>query len=118
MKENDPLDPLLREWQAPESSPGLDARVGAAYRAMHRPSPWRRLWTMRVAIPVPVFAALLLLAAVLWIQFRRGPTPPAPPSTGTASPEDGGYLSRLETTGFQPLPNGAARVVRSGERKK
>jgi hypothetical protein len=112
MKENDPLNPLLREWEAPEPSRGLDARVGAAYRAMHRPSLWRRISTTRVTIPVPVFAALLVLAAVLWLQFRSGPTAPAPPPTATVSPADGGYLSRLETSGFQPLPDGAARVVR------
>ncbi len=108
MSENDPLHDVLKEWAAPEPSPAMDARVSAAYRGAHRPSLWRRMWSVQVTIPVPVLAALLLIAAVVWLQFRSAP--PAP--TATVPPPEGGYLSRLEATGFQPLPDGAARVVR------
>ena len=112
MKEHDPLNSVLREWEAPEPSSALDAQVRAAYRAVHRPSLWRRAWSVRVTIPVPVLAALLLMvAAGLWLQYRS--RPPA-----AVAPSGGGYLTRLETAGFQPLPDGATRVIRSGERKQ
>lgn len=117
MKENDPLHSVLREWAAPEPPAGLDARVGAAYRAAYRPSLWRRVWSVRVTIPVPVLAALLLVAAALWLQFRSGP-PERPTVASPQPPPEGGYLSRLETTGFQPLPDGAVRVIRSGDSRK
>jgi hypothetical protein len=114
MNENDPLDPILREWEAPEPSPALDARIRAAYRDGRHPSPWQRFWWMRVSIPVPVLAAaLLLIAAGLWL-FRWQPAArPMPPARS-----GGSYLTRLETAGFQPLPDGATRVIRSGDRKR
>jgi hypothetical protein len=116
MKEDDPLNSVLREWQAPEPSSAVDARVRAAYRSAHRPSLWRRIWSAQVTIPVPVLAAalLLLLAPVLWIQLRPRP-PAAQPSTVTPAGE--GYMTRVETAGFKPLPDGATRVIRSGEWK-
>jgi hypothetical protein len=116
MKEHDPLSPLLREWKAPEPSSAVDARVRAAYRAAYRPVLWRRIWSARVTIPVPVLAVvlLLLLAPVLWLQFR--PQPPAAPAA--AAPASAEYMTRLDTAGFKPLLDGAARVIRSGELKQ
>jgi hypothetical protein len=110
MNEHDPLRPLLHEWQAPEPSPALDARVRAAFRG-RRASFWERLWTFRVTIPVPVLAAaLLLIAAGVWLERRSNPpVRPAAPS---------GYITRLESAGFQPLPDGATRVIRSGETRQ
>lgn len=107
MKEQDPLQSLLREWEAPEPPPAMDARVEAAYRASQRGSLWQRLWTFRVSIPVPVLAAaLLLIAAGVWIERRS--SPPVRPSSPA------GYITRLESAGFQPLPDGAVRVIRHG----
>lgn len=117
MKEHDPLSSLLREWQAPEPSSAVDARVRAAYRAAHRPSLWRRMWSVQVTIPVPVLVVvlLLLLAPALWLQFRSRPPVPQP---AVAAPAGADYVTRLETAGFKPLPDGATRVIRSGERKQ
>ncbi len=112
MKEYDPLNSALREWEAPEPSAAVDARVRAAYRAAHRRPTWQRIWCARVAIPVPVLAALLLIAAALWLQSLS-----RPPAT-VAPPGGGGYMTRLETAGFKPLPDGATRVIRSGELKQ
>jgi hypothetical protein len=114
MNERDPLDLILRDWEAPEPSPALDARIRAAYRAARPPTGWQRFWWMRVSIPVPVLAAaLLLIAAGLWLFRWQPAVRPAP-----AAPPGGSYMTRLETAGFQPLPNGAIRVIRSGERKQ
>jgi hypothetical protein len=104
MMENDPLHNVLREWKAPEPGPALDSRMLAAYRGQYRQSPWRLFWTTRVSLPAPAVLAALLLLFVLMLQFRSGPAPVAPHT-------DRGYVTRLEATGFQPLPNGAARVV-------
>lgn len=101
MSENDPLRALLREWQAPEPSAALDERIRAGFRAARAPSPWARIWQARISVPVPVLAALVLLAAVAWlVQFR-----PAAPAV-----REPGIVTRLEATGFQPEPNGVALV--------
>ena len=111
MKEHDSLSSVLGEWEAPEPSDAMDARVRAAYQARYRPSPWRRFWSARVSIPVPVLAALLVIVTAFWGQFRSQP-PVVPP--GTVAPPGEGYMTRIEAAGFRPLPDGATRVVRSG----
>jgi hypothetical protein len=104
MMENDSLKNLLREWQAPEPPADLDARMRAAYRAEYRPSPWKVFWMTRISVPAPALAVLAILVFALFLQFRSGPAPVAPRA-------DRGYVTRMEATGFQPLPDGAARVV-------
>jgi hypothetical protein len=103
MSENDPLKAVLREWQAPEPSAALDQRIRAGFLAMRSASRWARFWSARVSVPVPVLAAVLLLAAVAWLVESRPAVQPVPPSQP-------GVVTRLEATGFQPEPNGAARV--------
>jgi hypothetical protein len=107
MMHDDPLQEVLREWKAPEPPAALDARVRAAYRAAYRPWSWSVLWKTRISVPVPALAVLIVLALAWLVQFRSAPAP-VPPSAGR------GYLTRLDETGFQPLPNGAARVVPVG----
>ena len=126
MKEEDPLDSILRDWQAPQPTAAMDARVRAAYRAIHHASQWRRIWSARVTIPVPVLAAvMLLIVATLWFQFRPDqpgwrPEPSATgmgPAPANVAASYAGYTTRIETTGFKPLPDGATRVVlRTGAR--
>lgn len=109
MKESDPLDTLLRECKLPEPTAELDQRVVSAYRSAVRPprvSPraWRQFWTMRVSVPVPalVAVALAIFAVVFWLW---------PAAATTHSPETPGIVTRLNVSGFQPLPNGVARIV-------
>lgn len=110
MNEKDPLRSLLHEWKAPEPSAALDARVRAAYSGGRRPTFWGRLWSFRISIPVPVLAAaVLLIAAGFWLERRSVP----PQSPAPIAPA-GGYMTRLEAAGFQPLPDGEIRVIRSG----
>ena len=106
--ERDPLRPLLQEWEAPDPSAAMDARVLAAYRAARRPSAWRRMWNRRVSLPVPVLAAAVILIAIVFLSLRPAPDPA--PVAGVR-----GHITRLDAAGFQPLPNGAARVVKVGE---
>lgn len=114
MDEQDRLCSLLHEWEAPQPPAVLEARVREAYRAWRRPTFWERLWSFRVSVPVPVLAAaVLLVAAGLWLARR--PVPPQPPAP--VVPAAVGYMTRLETTGFQPLPDGEIRVIRSGVRQ-
>ena len=109
MKETDLLDALLREWKLSEPTVGLDQRVIAAYRSAVRRDRvsarvWRRFWTTRVSIPAPalVAAALAIFALFLWLL------PSAAPAMWRDTP---GAVTRLNASGFQPLPNGDARVV-------
>jgi hypothetical protein len=102
--EDDKLRAVLREWEAPEPNPAMDARVMAAWRGTRRPA-WKSIWTARVSIPVPVLAALLLAAALLLLKFSV--MRPADVSPAQA----GGYVTQLNATGFQPVPNGEARVI-------
>jgi hypothetical protein len=108
MIENDPLDSLLREWQPPAPPASLDATMLAAYRTSSRPGLWQRFLHARVSIPVPVLAVLALITIALLLTFRTGePQPPLPRIPG--------YVTRIEAAGFEPLPDGAARVVRRPE---
>jgi hypothetical protein len=105
MKEPEPLDTLLREWKAPEPAPELDRRVTSAFRSEARPPDrWRRFWRLRISVPVPVLlaAALAVFALFFWLRPAAAPA---------ASPETSGVVTRLNASGFQPLPNGEARVV-------
>ena len=104
MMENDSLKNVLKEWRAPEPTSALDARLRAAYRDVYRPSPWKLFWMTRISVPAPALAVFAILVFALILQFRSAPAPVAPRA-------DRGYIPRMEATGFQPLPNGAARVV-------
>ncbi len=112
MNEIDPLRSLLREWEAPEPSHALDARVQVAFRRMHTPSLWNHLWRMRVSVPVPILAvAVLVVVIALMIQFRSNP-----PSQYMSSPPQ--LATRIDAPGFQPLPNGNAQIILVKEFKK
>jgi hypothetical protein len=107
--EDDKLRAVLRAWEAPEPNPEMDARVRAAWRVSHPPGwrrMWKRIWTARVSVPVPVLAALLLVAAFLLVTFGA-----ARRSTAEMPSGPGGYVTHLNATGFQPVPNGEARVI-------
>lgn len=112
MNQRDPIGELLREWHSPEPAAELDERVALAYRAEfplgRGPAPfWRRLLGARISIPVPVLlAAAALVALFLWL--RPAPAPSAPAAAGNTAPA---VLTQLNGSGFQPLPNGEARVV-------
>jgi hypothetical protein len=116
MNEPDPLDSLLREWKAPEPGAGLDQDVMAAYRSTvcpPRPSAprWQRFWRMRVSVPVPALlaAAVVVFGLLIWLR---------PPAPSPASPGGSDALTRLNASGFQPLPNGEARVIPAMEVQK
>ena len=106
MSENDPLRAVLREWKAPEPSAELDGRVRAGFRASRRPSAWERFWSARISVPVPVLAMLLLIAALLAVKYGA-----ARRSTAETPSRPGSYVTQLNAAGFQPVPNGEARVI-------
>lgn len=107
--EDDSLRPLfrelLREWQAPEAPPAMDARIRAAWRTAYPAPPRWNFWSARVSVPVPALAAVMLVLLAFALQFRS--EPPALSRTGGRA-----YVTQVDAEGFQPLPNGAARVVR------
>ena len=108
MIERDPLDELLHELKSPEPPAGMDQRMVEAYRSSFPPSNLRphagwQFWEMRVSVPVPVLLAVAIVVAVLF-WYRSSPAPSAAPGTT-------GIVTSLNSTGFQPLPNGEARIV-------
>jgi hypothetical protein len=104
MMDDEQLRSVLREWNAPEPDAAMDQRIHSAWRESH-PGTWKRIWSARISVPVPILAALLLIAMVLW--FKLGPSR----SATVAPAETGGYVTQLNATGFQPAPNGEARIV-------
>jgi hypothetical protein len=106
---------MLDEWRAPDTPATLDARVMASYRKRVALPWWRRMLAAKVEIPVPVLAAgALVLASALWLM--RPGVPPA----GRAAPvivEPAVVVTTINADGFQPLPNGAVRLVRKGVRQ-
>jgi hypothetical protein len=105
MTKPDPLDSVLREWQAPEPSAGLDREMLAAYRsAVPRSTPfWQRFWSARISVPAPALLAATIAILGLFIWLR--------PITQPSSPDPSGVVTQLNATGFRPLPNGDARVI-------
>jgi len=112
MKEHDPLNSVLREWEGPGTairrgrarSRGLPAGTPPVAVAAHlvRASDYPR---PRAGGGVPAAAC-----TVLWLQLRRGRPRRSPRSDAGGT----GYMTRVETAGFKPLPDGATRVIRSG----
>jgi anti-sigma-K factor RskA len=117
MKESDPLSALLKEWRSPEPSPELDRRMVSAYRErMERNTPrdsplWIRFWRARISVPAPLLTLAALAALAIFVWFRQ--TPASHPAPVTPS-----LVTQLNATGFEPLPNGAARVVPVSELNK
>jgi hypothetical protein len=66
------LNTLLKQWQAPAVSAALDMQVTATYRReLHRPPFWRRVFTTRIGVPVPIAAGVLMvLAATSFLAVR------------------------------------------------
>jgi len=112
MNESDPLDNLLREWKAPGPAPEMDHRIAEAYRSSfrnkQRQAPgWRGFWSARVSVPVPVLlAAMIVIALLVW--YRSSVSTRTPSSAGN---DAAGVVTRVNAAGFQPLPNGEARIV-------
>ena len=112
MKEPDSLDALLREeWKSPEPSPALDERVTSAWRSAVRPSAWLGFWRLRFSVPAPALVAAMFAIFALYFWLRPAVAPALPAEASRA-------VTRLNATGFQPLPNGEARVIPAVEIRK
>ena len=119
MSERDPLQSLLREWKSPELGSDFDDRVVSAYRARFpmetgRQPVLRRFWAARISVPVPVLLAVMAtIALFLWLRPTTAPvTAPRPADLPS------GVLTQLNVSGFQPLPNGEARIVPAEDKEK
>src|SRR5258708_31468080 len=116
MKQPNRGDACLGEWKSAEPRGELDRGVPSAYRPVVRPPRfflrvWRQFWTMRVSLPAPalVVAALAIFTLFFWLR---------PPAAPVASPVTSGVVTRLNASGFRPLPDGEARVVPAMEVQK
>jgi hypothetical protein len=64
------MQALIRQWTPPDPSPEIDGRMMARFRA--RQPFWRRRLELRVSIPAPALAAVLvlLIAGGAWWGFE------------------------------------------------
>jgi hypothetical protein len=116
MNEPDPLHALLREWKSPEPAAEFDQKVVDAYRTVlpvagHRPPAWRRFWDAKISVPAPLLLAAMAVIALLIFRFQPSSTPA--PSPGAAR-----VVTQVNAIGFEPLPNGEARIVPARETRE
>ena len=117
MREPDSFDALLREqWKSPSPTEELDQRMISAYRRHMRyrrfsTDTWRKVWRMKVSVPVPLLAATAVTMAGLFFWLHS--TTPLPASSETSR-----TVIQSRAGEFQPLPNGEARVVLVTEFRK
>ncbi len=110
MNERDSLKSLLHEWKAPELPDAPDTQVYAAYRS-RCPGLVRHLWWTRTIRALSLAVVLALPLVVSWrISTWVGPQQLAVP----AHPAAVGFATRIEMSGYQPLPDGQIRLIRSG----
>jgi hypothetical protein len=107
MNEPDSLDKLLHEWKSSEPTEEMDERVAHAWRSAFQPPRTRSFWSLRFSIPAPALLAAALALAVLVFWLRR----PNPPTVHEAAPQTRGIVTQLDARGFEPLPNGEARII-------
>ncbi len=126
------LNSLLKQWQAPTASAALDIQVTAAYRReIHRPPFWQRVFTTRIAVPVPVAAIMLVaLAATTFLAVRsfqpsvaktdktvapitqaKALEPPANSGAGTA-PHEASASNPDRNAGAEHAASGSAYVTK------
>jgi hypothetical protein len=90
---------MSKQWDGPMPSAELDARVYAAFRKNARSRWW---------IPMAAAAAGIVVVAGLWI---RRPIEIEMDSAVFVSPAGVTAETRLNTTGFVPIPNGKIVVM-------
>lgn len=127
MSQDPDLQRLLPHWQPPDPPATLDYRVLASYRQHLLQVPlWRRLWTARIAVPLPLATALVLaaLGLMFWLRspervaLRRdpalvmgagtpcAPVPVRPPSASSVlvrTKTGTGYATTIDDEGWQPV---------------
>lgn len=88
------LSKLLKEWQAPDAPPSLDARVLAHHRRW-----WSFLLTGSIRVPVPVGVVMVVVLVLMGLALVRRPA---------AAPSPSGFT----LTDFQPVDNPSVRIIR------
>jgi len=93
IEQDDELRKLLRQWEAPQAGPALDARVRTAFRKSR---------SSRIRKWLPVAAALLLAggSATFWMGGSHNVS----------------IETRTSVTGFRPLAEGSITVIKAGEK--
>ncbi|MBZ5496209.1 MAG: hypothetical protein LAP85_07375 [Acidobacteriia bacterium] len=70
------LRSVLQAWQAPGAPESLDARLCAAYRnRLKRTSLWKRIFTAKIPVPIPVALTFIVLLLIATVSALRAPRP-------------------------------------------
>ena len=97
--DEDELNQLLRQWEAPAAPPTLRQRVFPEQKSL-----WAWLLKGEIRVPVPAVAAAII-AIALWMHYSRPATPGRVSQPGSVSLAD-----------FQPVRQLEPVVIRGGER--
>lgn len=94
------LQGLIRRWSPPSPSADFDRRMITRYRSVRRwRFKWRRFLEARLSVPIPLVAAMLLVASCLLLFSVRKTDSPRERMAGfepVASPEM--TITRAEVT--------------------
>jgi len=120
--ERDELSRVLARWEPPVVPNGLDGKVMEAYRrrAGVAPTPWSRLFTSTIRVPVPVaLLVVILLLVTAALALRPSGSPPTATTPTDAVPvqaAQGGapLVTGTSLAGFQPVTEVTATVVQEG----
>jgi hypothetical protein len=88
------LDRFIKSWRIPVPSTGFDDRMLEAYR--QRMPWWRRWCAMRIEVPLPALAALLVVVLFIGILLVRGRDDPS-----------------TQAGGWHPVAEPTLKVIRS-----
>jgi hypothetical protein len=64
------LTRLIKSWRAPSPSTGFDRRMVSVFRGRARW--WQRWWAVRIEVPLPALAAVLVVVLFLGTLLVRG----------------------------------------------
>jgi hypothetical protein len=122
------LAALLRKWEEPQVPAGLDARVIEAYRSgLVREPLWKRLFTFRLSVPLPVALAalvLLLLSATALVRQGLEPKDEVPQVAGsgaetqTARGLEAPVVTQTSLAGFEPVDDVNVLVMQEAQARR
>ncbi|HEV3197275.1 MAG TPA: hypothetical protein VGZ73_05195 [Bryobacteraceae bacterium] len=107
---DDELDRALQCWRVPDPPPHLEAKtIEACGSGFRRASVWRRLFTMRVRVPLPVVAAVVVVLVCLSMTLVRFELQRHPAGAAAGVSRE---LPKSSWDGLQPVAELRLRVIR------
>lgn len=91
------LQRTLRRWEMDGAPEALRRRVMASHDELRPHSPWARLWRMRISMPAPIAAVVLILLVATGALAARVAARHERPASHVTTPSQGsGGLANLK----------------------